>query len=85
VAWEGVDALFVARHVSRNSNLFPDENTYKALKKRFPKINKMVTTKKGKGKVLRHNIISNRLTIRLDDGQEIETGLDEIIQEQEHK
>ena len=45
----------------------------------------MVMTKKGRGKVLRHNVISSRLTIRLDDGQEVETGLDEIIQEQKRK
>lgn len=62
-----------------------ENETYKKLKKRFPKTNKMVMTKKGKGKVLRLNVISDRITIRLNDGQEVETGLDEIIQEQKHK
>ncbi|MBW2569171.1 MAG: stage 0 sporulation protein [Deltaproteobacteria bacterium] len=58
-----------------------ENETYKELKKKFPKTNKVVMTKKGKGKVLRNNVISNHLTIRLNDGQELEIGLDEIIQE----
>ncbi len=62
-----------------------ENDTYKALMDKFPKLHKIVTTKKGKGKVIRHNVICSRLTIRLDDGQEIETGLDEIIQEQEQE
>jgi len=38
-----------------------------------------VNTSGGKGKVIRHNLICNRLTVRLDSGQEIEARLDEII------
>jgi len=53
--------------------------TYLALKGKFPKTNKSVITKSTKGKVLRHNVICNRLTIRDDQGQEIEIGLEDII------
>lgn len=53
--------------------------TYMALKEKFPKANKSVVTKNTKGKVLRHNVIRNRLTIRDEEGQEIEIGLEDII------
>jgi len=58
---------------------------YKKLKKKFPKIGKTVNTVNGQGKVIRHNVIRNRLTIRMDEGQEIELPLDDIIKEQERK
>ncbi|MEW6670525.1 MAG: stage 0 sporulation family protein [Thermodesulfobacteriota bacterium] len=54
-------------------------DTYLALKEKFPKTNKSVTTKSTKGKVLRHNVICNRLTIRDEEGQEVEIGLKDII------
>ncbi|MBW2589909.1 MAG: hypothetical protein JRD71_04195 [Deltaproteobacteria bacterium] len=50
--------------------------TYLALKKKFPKIDKTVKTSAGKGKVVRHNVISSQKTIRKEDGQEIETTFD---------
>ena len=53
--------------------------TYKYLKKNLPKIGKMVPTASGTGKVIRHNVICNRITIRIDGGQEIETTVDKII------
>ncbi len=59
---------------------FEDE-TYRYLKKSFPKIGRIVETAKGKGKVIRHNVICNRISLRLDNGTEIETGLDTIIKE----
>ena len=52
---------------------------YQTLKTQFPKIGKTITTKNGKGKVIRHNPICNRIAIRLDGGQDIEIELDEII------
>ncbi len=55
--------------------------TYQTIKAKFPKIGKIVKTKNGEGKVIRHNAICNRIAIRLDDGQEVEAGLNEIIQE----
>ncbi|MFV9644614.1 MAG: PSP1 domain-containing protein [Desulfobacterales bacterium] len=53
--------------------------TYRVLKKRFPKIGKIVKTASGQGEVIRRNVIQNRLTIRMDEGQEIELLLDDII------
>jgi cell fate regulator YaaT (PSP1 superfamily) len=55
--------------------------TYLALKKKFPKINKTVKTSAGKGKVVRHDIISSRITIRRENGQEIETTFDKLENE----
>jgi cell fate regulator YaaT (PSP1 superfamily) len=52
---------------------------YKKIKSQFPKIGETVKTKKGDGKVIRHNTIFNRIAIRLDDDQDIEVGLDEIL------
>jgi cell fate regulator YaaT (PSP1 superfamily) len=54
---------------------------YHKIKTHFPKIGKTIRTKGGKGKVIRHNPISNRITVRLDDGQEIEIELDDMIKE----
>ncbi len=53
--------------------------TYQALRTQFPKIGKTVTTRNGKGQVIRHNPICNRISIRLDGGQDIEIELNEII------
>ncbi len=55
-----------------------EHDTYRELKKKFPKIGKTVQTKNGTGKVLRHNVICNRATIRYEGGQEVETKLEEI-------
>jgi len=46
--------------------------TYKDLKKQFPKLGKKITTPEGKGKVIRHNAIRDRVAIRLQDGREVE-------------
>ena len=55
--------------------------TYLALKKKYPKIDKTVKTSDGKGKVVRHNVISSRITIRREDGQEMETTFDKLENE----
>jgi cell fate regulator YaaT (PSP1 superfamily) len=57
-----------------------ENETYRKLKQGFPKIGKVVTTKNGPGKVTRHNVICNRLTVKLEEGGgEVEIGLDDII------
>ena len=56
-------------------------DTYRRLKKEMPKIGKSVTTPSGKGKVIRHSAISNRITVRLEGGGEIETPVDQIVKE----
>ena len=56
-------------------------STYKKLKKDMPKIGKSVITTSGKGKVVRHSAICNRITVRLEDGTEFETAVDQLIKE----
>jgi cell fate regulator YaaT (PSP1 superfamily) len=58
-----------------------ENDTYQALKEKFPKIGKAVATKNGKGKIIRHNVLVDRVVIRLECGTEIEVPLKEIIQE----
>jgi len=53
--------------------------TYKSLKKKFPKIGKKIDTPSGKGKVTRHNVSCNRLAVKLENGTELEIGLDDIL------
>ena len=55
--------------------------TYSDLKKKFPKIGKNITTESGSGKVLRHNILAGRLSIRMEDNTEKEISLDDIVRE----
>jgi len=56
-----------------------EHETYQKLKERLPRIGKTITTKIGKGKVIRHNAICNRVAIRLENDSEMEVQLDEII------
>jgi cell fate regulator YaaT (PSP1 superfamily) len=55
--------------------------TYQDLKKKLPKIGKSVMTISGKGKVIRHNAICNRITVRLEDGLEIETPVNQLVKD----
>jgi len=55
-----------------------ENKTYQQLKSRFPKVGKTVRTQEKTGKVVRHNVIGRRIAIRLQDGSEIEIGVDEI-------
>ena len=55
-----------------------ENETYQKLKKELPKIGKTLMTNRGKAKVIRHNPLSNRLTVRLDGGLEMEIGIDQI-------
>jgi cell fate regulator YaaT (PSP1 superfamily) len=52
--------------------------TYMDLKKALPKIGSMVKTPSGIGKVVRHNAVGSRLTVRLPDGAEIETPVENV-------
>ena len=55
--------------------------TYQDLKKKLPKIGKIVTTASGKGKVIRHNAICNRVTVRMDGGLEVEIDVNKVMRE----
>ncbi len=56
-----------------------ENETYKALKKKFPKIGKTILTTKGKGKVIRHNAIRSRIAVRLEGGTEAEIDPEDIV------
>lgn len=56
-----------------------ENETYKSLKKDFPKIGKTIDTPNGKGKVIRHNVICGRLTVKCEDGSEEEFHIKDII------
>ena len=55
-----------------------ENDTYRQLKKRYPAIGKMVITPDGKGKVIRHNVICDRLTVRIDKDSIAEYELKDI-------
>ncbi|MDL2285832.1 stage 0 sporulation family protein [Desulfococcaceae bacterium OttesenSCG-928-F15] len=52
--------------------------TYKDLKTGAPKIGKQVMTPKGKGRVVRHNVIAGRIAVSLEGGMESEFPLAEV-------
>jgi cell fate regulator YaaT (PSP1 superfamily) len=56
-------------------------DTYLQLKKELPKIGTRVKTPSGAGKVMRHNAVCNRVTVRLEDGVEIEMSVKNIQME----
>lgn len=58
-----------------------ENETYRQLKTNFPKIGKMVKTTQGSGKVTRHNVICDRLSVRLEDGREVEISIEDIIKD----
>lgn len=45
---------------------------YEQIKKNFPKINKKVNTPRGQGKVIRHNVLNETVTVLLEQGVETE-------------
>lgn len=59
-----------------------ENETYQTLKKRFPKMGKTVQTQQGKGKVVRHNIMSNRIAVRIKGGSEVEIAPEDVIRKQ---
>jgi cell fate regulator YaaT (PSP1 superfamily) len=56
-----------------------ENQTYHELRAAFPKIGRVVNTPQGKAKVIRHNIICSRISVRTEDNREIEFTLDEIL------
>ncbi len=52
-----------------------ENDTYRQLKKDYPKPGKIIPTPHGDGKVIRNNIMGKRVTVRLKDGRVIETPL----------
>ena len=60
-----------------------ESETYQEIKKDLPKIGKTVMTPNGKGKVIRHNALSNRITVRLEGGLEMEISVDQIQKDED--
>lgn len=56
-------------------------DAYCDLKSKFPESGKYIQTKIGSGKVVRQNLLRESITIKTDDGRELDVGLDEIIEE----
>jgi len=54
--------------------------TYKTLKKRFPKNGKIVKTPAGLGKVIRHNVLAEQVTVRMEGGAEMDVCLKDVTQ-----
>jgi len=52
--------------------------TYRSLRKFFPRINIEVQTKNGPARVIRHNIIRDLVTVKYNGGTELEIPLDQI-------
>lgn len=50
---------------------------YQTLKKSVPKVGKGVDTPAGKGEVLRHSLIRGTITVRLEDGKEMEIRIED--------
>jgi len=59
--------------------------TYQELKRNLPRVGKTVITPSGKGRVVRHNAICNRVAVRLEGDLEIEFTTDKITQEKEQE
>ncbi|UCD88411.1 MAG: stage 0 sporulation family protein [Desulfobacterales bacterium] len=58
-----------------------EHKTYCDLKSGFPEAGKYVRTKMGRGKVVRQNVLKESITIKTDEGHELDVGLDQIIEE----
>jgi cell fate regulator YaaT (PSP1 superfamily) len=52
--------------------------TYLELKRDLPKVGKHITTRSGKGKVIRQNVLSQTVTVELEEGGEITLHASEI-------
>ena len=52
---------------------------YMECKKDFPKVGKKVTLAQGQGKVIKHNTLSNTMTVELEDGKEVTVQMKDIL------
>ncbi len=49
-----------------------ENETYKKLKRKMPKLGKKITIEEGRGKVVRQNVLKESITVRLEDRSEVE-------------
>jgi cell fate regulator YaaT (PSP1 superfamily) len=52
--------------------------TYVELKKQLPKVGKLITTRSGKGKIIRQNVLNQTVTVLLEEGGEVTIHASEI-------
>ncbi len=55
-----------------------EDKFYEKIKKKLPRIGKIVVTKEGEGKIIRQNVFKETLTVLLASGGEIEVKADEL-------
>lgn len=55
-----------------------ENETYRALKKKAPKVGRMVTVDGKKAKVVRQNVIGGRVSVRFEDGTESEISIEQL-------
>ncbi len=55
-----------------------ENETYKDLKRKMPKLGKKITIKEGIGKVVRQNVLKQSVTVRLEDNTEVEKKISEL-------
>jgi cell fate regulator YaaT (PSP1 superfamily) len=55
-----------------------ENETYRALKKKAPKLGRTVTVDDKKAKVIRQNVIGGRVVVRFEDGSENEVSIDKV-------
>lgn len=59
-----------------------EQEFYNKVRKNIPKIGKNLDTVKGKGKLVRQNLLKQTLTIMLESEEEIEVSFDDIIEKE---
>ncbi len=55
-----------------------EHGTYCDLKGKLPAFGEVVETKRGRGKVVRQNVLKESITVQLEEGGELDVGLDEL-------
>jgi len=55
-----------------------EDKTYRDMKKTLPKIGKKVLTRAGEGKIIRHDVVGQKVVVQISDGSEMLIGIDEI-------
>jgi cell fate regulator YaaT (PSP1 superfamily) len=60
-------------------------NYYNGIVKNIPKVGKEVNTTRGKGEVIRQNVLKGSLTILMDSDEEVDISYDDVIEDQDSK
>jgi len=58
-----------------------EHKEYVKIKKRLPRIGRRIVISEGKGKVIRQDVLKERLTVLLESGTEIEIGIKDVIEQ----